>query len=78
MGVRVGGKRLALLEGMVALLGILAVALLVGKLAPRITPAVELVLFGLIAAIVLVEFASWDGSGTGAGDFLRSLAPSVR
>lgn len=64
---------------MVALLGILAVALLVGKLAPRITPAVELVLLGLIAAIVLVELASWSGGGgTGSGDFLRSLAPRVR
>jgi len=63
---------------MVALLGILAVALLVGKLAPRITPAVELVLLGLIAAIVLVELASWSGGGPGPGDFLRSLAPRAR
>jgi len=61
---------------MLALLGILAVALLVGTLAPRITPAVELVLLGLIAAIVLVELASWSGGGgAGPGDFLRSLVP---
>jgi len=59
---------------MLALLGILAIALLVGKLAPRITPAVELLLLGLVAAIVLAEFASWTpGGGGGAGDVLRSL-----
>jgi hypothetical protein len=64
---------------MVALLGILVVGLLVGKLAPRITPAVELVLLGLIVAIVLVELASWSGDGgAGPGDFLRSLVPRGR
>lgn len=78
IGARGGGKRLAPFDGMVALLGILAVALLVGKLAPRITPAVELVLLGLIAAIVLVELASWSGGGPGPGDVLRSLALRAR
>jgi hypothetical protein len=73
-----GGRRLAPSDGMIALLTILAVALLVGKLASRITPAVELVLLGLITAVVLVELASWSGGMAGPGDFLRSLVPDPR
>jgi len=64
---------------MVALLGILACALLVGRFARRITPRVELMLLGLIAAIVLVEFASWHNSGTGSPlDLVRGLISGLR
>ena len=64
---------------MVALLGILACALLIGRLARRITPRVELLLLGLITAIVLVEFATWYPAGTGGPlDLLRLLIPKLR
>ena len=64
---------------MLALLGIMTVALLIGRFASRITPAVELVLLALISAIVLAELASWgDGGATGASDFLRSLIQGSR
>jgi hypothetical protein len=64
---------------MVALLGILAGALLAGRLARRITTRVELLLLGLIAAIVLVEFASWHHAGPGGPlDVLRELVPGLR
>ena len=57
---------------MLALLGILVAALLVGKLAPRIGPGVQLALLAIVAAIVLAELASWSAGGD-AGDFLRHL-----
>jgi hypothetical protein len=64
---------------MLALLAILGGALLIGRLARRLTPGVELMLLGLIAAIVLVEFASWDPIGpAGPFDVLRSLIPKLR
>jgi hypothetical protein len=64
---------------MLALLGILAGALLIGRLARRITPGVELMLIGLITAIVLVEFASWYAIEPGSPlDVLRSLLPDFR
>jgi hypothetical protein len=62
---------------MVALLGILACALLIGRLVRRITPGFELMLLGLIAAIVLVEFATWYPAGSGGPlDVLRALLPN--
>jgi len=63
---------------MLALLGILFTALLVGKLAPRIGPGVQLLMLGLVAAIVLAELASWQSGATGAGDFLRWLMTGWR
>jgi MFS-type transporter involved in bile tolerance (Atg22 family) len=66
-------------ETMLALLAILGGALLIGRLARRITPRVELVLIGLITAIVLVEFASWRAVEPGSPlDVLRSLLPDLR
>jgi hypothetical protein len=66
-------------DAMLALLGILAGALLIGRLARRITPRVELVLIGLITAVVLVEFASWHAVEPGSPlDVLRSLLPGLR
>jgi hypothetical protein len=63
---------------MLALLGILAAGLLVGGLARRITRDMELFLLGLIAVIVLVEFAFWNDTVTGRSiDFLRAL-PGLR
>jgi uncharacterized membrane protein YeaQ/YmgE (transglycosylase-associated protein family) len=59
---------------MISLLAILFLGLVVGKVARRITPAVELLLLLLIAGIVMAEFASWSGSQGGSpADFLRSL-----
>jgi hypothetical protein len=61
---------------MIALLGILACALLIGRLARRITPGFELMLLGLITAIVLVEFATWYPAGSGGPlDVLRAFLP---
>jgi MFS-type transporter involved in bile tolerance (Atg22 family) len=66
-------------ETMLALLAILGGALLIGRLARRITPTVELVLIGLITAIVAVEFASWQAVEPGSPlDVLRSLLPDLR
>jgi hypothetical protein len=66
-------------EAMLALLGILAAALLIGRVARRITPRIELVLIGVITAIVLVEFASWHAVEPGSPlDVLRSLLPDLR
>jgi hypothetical protein len=48
---------------MFALLAILGMALVVGKLARRITPAVELVLLLVIALIVVAEYMSWSHGG---------------
>ncbi|HEV8309350.1 MAG TPA: hypothetical protein VGW35_16955 [Methylomirabilota bacterium] len=48
---------------MFALLAILGMALAVGKLARRITPAVELVLLLVIALIVVAEYMSWSHGG---------------
>jgi hypothetical protein len=59
---------------MLALLAILAVALVIGRLVRRVTLGVELALLGLITAIVLVEFASWQAVEPGGPlDVLRSL-----
>jgi hypothetical protein len=64
---------------MFALLGILALALVVGKVARRITPAVELVLLLLIAVIVLGEFVSWpEQQAGGAAEVIRRLLPGTR
>src|SRR5215510_16362526 len=73
------GKPIAPGRGeMLALLGILFTALLVGKLAPRIGPGVQLLVLGLVAAIVLAELASWQSGATGAGDVLRWLMTGWR
>ena len=62
-----------------ALLAILALALVVGRVARRITPAVELILLLLIAGIVLGEFVSWsEGTAGGAGETIRRLLPGAR
>jgi hypothetical protein len=58
---------------MLALIGTLTVALLVGKTARRITPGLELVLFILVAALVVVEFVGWSGGMPDPKDFVRSL-----
>jgi hypothetical protein len=64
---------------MLALLGILASALLMGRVVRRITPRVELALLGLIAVIVLLEFASWhEVASAGPLGFLRGLLPGNR
>jgi hypothetical protein len=64
---------------MLALLAILGGALLIGRLARRVTPGVELLLLGLITAIVLVEFASWQAVEPGGPlDVLRSLFSDFR
>ena len=69
-------ERLHRLTAMLGLLALLASGLFVGKLARRVTPAAEILLFGLIAAIVLFEFASWSRTGgstvTELLDWLRS------
>ena len=55
---------------MLGLLGILASRLAVGKLAHRITPAVEVLLILLVAAIVLIDFGSWATPSGSGGDHL--------
>ncbi len=66
-----GVARGLLLGGaMLALLGILALAMVVGKFARRITPAVELALLLLVAALVLAEFVSWSWLGAGSAENL--------
>jgi hypothetical protein len=59
---------------MLALLGILMLALVVGKLARWMTPAVDLLLLLLVAAVVMIEYASWSaGNGASTGQQLRWL-----
>jgi hypothetical protein len=61
-------------KAMISLLAIMFLGLLVGKVARRITPAVELLLLLLIGGIVAAEYLSWSGSeGVSPADFLRSL-----
>jgi hypothetical protein len=55
---------------MLGLLAILASGLVVGRFARRMTPAIELLLLGLVAGIVLLEFASWSRAG---GETFREL-----
>jgi hypothetical protein len=63
---------------MIALLGTLALALVVGKLARRLGPAVDLTLLLLVAALVGVELMSWSGGGAGGpGHWLRGLLISL-
>jgi hypothetical protein len=52
---------------MLALLGMLTVALAIGKVAHRITLVIELMLLLCIAVIVFGEFVSWTGTGLRAG-----------
>jgi len=68
------------LSPMLGLLALLASGLLVGKLARRLTPATEFLLFGLVTAIVLLEFASWSRttSGSTVHELLEWLLPGVR
>jgi hypothetical protein len=54
---------------MLGLLAILLGALAVGKLARRMTPAVELLLLLLVGVIVLAEYASWTATSR-SGDLL--------
>jgi hypothetical protein len=50
-----------------------------GRVVRRITPRVELALLGLIAVIVLLEFASWhEVASAGPLGFLRGLLPGNR
>ncbi|HEV8675495.1 MAG TPA: hypothetical protein VGX21_15720 [Methylomirabilota bacterium] len=64
---------------MIPLLAILALGLVAGKVARRITPAVELVLLLLIAGVVLADFLSWSGGQAGSpADFLRGLIAGGR
>ncbi len=63
---------------MTALLVILAAALVIGKVARRITPVVQLLLIFLIGAAVAGEFLSWHGTSGGPFDQLRSLLMGSR
>lgn len=64
---------------MIPLLAILALGLVAGKVARRITPAVELVLLLLIAGVVLADFLSWSSGPAGSpADFLRGLIAGGR
>jgi hypothetical protein len=65
---------------MLGLLALLASGLLVGKLAARrVSPAAEILLLGLVAAIVLLEFASWSQTaGSTANELLEWLLPGIR
>jgi hypothetical protein len=64
---------------MLGLLALLASGLLVGKLARRVTPAAEVLLLGLVAGIVLLEFASWSRSaGSTVNELLGWLLPGIR
>jgi hypothetical protein len=64
---------------MFALLGILAMAVIVGKVAQRITPAVQLVLLVIITAIVLGEFVSWSGGqARSPAELIRGLLSWTR
>ncbi|MGH7264960.1 MAG: hypothetical protein ACREMB_08935 [Candidatus Rokuibacteriota bacterium] len=60
---------------MIALLTILAAGLVIGKLAHRMTPAVELLLLLLVSGVVLAEFLSWgpDGAGLNPLDLVQGL-----
>ncbi|MGH7324245.1 MAG: hypothetical protein ACREJ9_06310 [Candidatus Rokuibacteriota bacterium] len=62
---------------MLSLLGILALAVVVGKVARRITPAVELALLLLIAALVVAEFVSWSWWETGSTEALLGRLTST-
>jgi hypothetical protein len=63
---------------MLGLLALLASGLLVGKLARRVTPAAEILLLGLVTAIVLLEFASWSRtSGSTVHEVLEWLLPNT-
>jgi hypothetical protein len=67
------------LSAMLGLLALLASGLLVGKLARRVTPAAEILLLGLVTAIVLLEFASWSRTGgSTAHDLLEWILPAIR
>ncbi|PYN31686.1 MAG: hypothetical protein DME01_23820 [Candidatus Rokuibacteriota bacterium] len=59
---------------MTALLMILVAGLLVGRFARRITPPLEVLLFLLVAAIVLVQLVAWKG---GMDLHMRDLLPGA-
>jgi hypothetical protein len=64
---------------MLGLLAIIVSGLAVGKLTRRMTPAVDLLLLLLVAAIVLAEYVTWTATSRSSGPdlLLRWLLPST-
>jgi len=78
-GASRGNAFAAFEAGMLALLGTLALALTVGKIARRMTPAVELLLLLLVALLVSIELASWSGGhAASTGEQIRRLFGAFR
>jgi hypothetical protein len=73
-------ERLHHLSPMLGLLALLASGLLVGKLARRVTPAAEVLLLGIVTAIVLLEFASLSrtSGGSTVHEMLEWILPGIR
>ncbi len=64
---------------MIALLGTLVLGLVLGKMARRMTAAVDLLLLLLVAALVMAEFASWSGGNAAStGEQIRRLLDALR
>lgn len=63
---------------MLSLLAIVGLAVIIGKVARRLTATVELALLLLIAGIVVLELLSWSSWEAGLSEVLGPLGGSVR